>query len=443
MDFRSFDMLSVGILAINTTNEIVYLNNAYASFLEMPKYKVLNQPVRKILPHTNLDNVCKTGKSEIGVWQKTKRGYLFGNRLPIIEDGKVVGALAELVLENDEVLDTLKDRLNKVGSKVNYLTDQLKNSIGMDKVIYHSDEMTKVIFNVIKIAPLFDTVLLTGETGTGKEVVAEMLWQHSGRSNAHFLKINCAALPNELIESELFGYEKGAFTGANLAGKPGKFEMADGGILFLDEITSMPMSMQAKLLRVLQDKEVERLGSTRKKKVDIKILAASNANIPELIRKQQFREDLYYRLNVVNIHVPPLRERKTDVLLLADYFLGEYARHFNRTVMSIAPDAGEILKNYYWPGNVRELKNMMERFIIICDSPVITYKDMMEYAQFIPASSMNVSSFRYAVSSTEKNVIFKALEQCNGNKSKTAKLLGINRSTLYTKLSRFNDDTYD
>ncbi|MCL1928192.1 MAG: sigma 54-interacting transcriptional regulator [Treponema sp.] len=443
MDFRSFDMLSVGILAINISNEIVYLNNAYASFLEMPKYKVLNQPVRKILPHTNLDNVCRTGKAEIGVWQKTKRGYLFGNRLPIIEDGKVVGALAELVLENDEVLDTLKDRLNQIGSKVNYLTDQLKNSIGMDKVIYHSEEMTKVIYNVMKIAPLFDTVLLTGETGTGKEVVAEMLWQHSGRSNAHFLKINCAALPNELIESELFGYEKGAFTGANQTGKPGKFEMADGGILFLDEITSMPMSMQAKLLRVLQDKEVERLGSNRKKKVDIKILAASNANIPELIRKQQFREDLYYRLNVVNIHVPPLRERKTDVLLLADYFLDEYAKQFNRTIMSIAPDVVKILENYYWPGNVRELKNMMERFIIICDSPVITYNDMMEYAQFIPVSSMNVSSFRYAVSNTEKNVIFKALEQCNGNKSKTAKLLGINRSTLYTKLSRFNDITPD
>jgi len=443
MDFRSFDMLTVGILVINSKYEIIYLNDAYASFLEMPKDEILNQPIRKIMPNTNLDNVCKSGKAEIGVWQKTKRGHLFGNRLPIIEDGKAIGALAELVLESGEILDTLKGRLNEIETKVVYMTNQLKNNsmrIKVDEIIYQSEEMKKVICNTKKIAPLFDTVLISGETGTGKELIAEMLWQLSGRSNDSFVKVNCAALPDELFESELFGYERGAFTGANQAGKPGKFEIADGGILFLDEITSIPMPMQAKLLRILQDMELERLGGTRKKKVDVKIIAATNANIPEMIRKQEFREDLYFRLNVVNINVPPLRERRTDILLLADYFLGGYAKRFNRTAMSLAPDVVEILENYYWPGNVRELKNMMERFIIVCDFPIITYKDIMEYALLVPTSTIEGGSYRNAINNTEKNVILKALEQCNGNKSKTAKLLGINRSTLYSKLSWLNED---
>ena len=431
MDFQSFDMLSVGIIAINSRDEIIYLNDAYASFLELPKEEILNQPIRKIIPNTNLDNVCKSGKAEIGVWQKTKHGYLFGNRLPIIENGKVTGALAELVLKSGDILDTLKDRLNELESKVRYLTDQLKSTAGPDKIVYHSEEMAKVIRNVKKIAPLFDTVLISGETGTGKEIIAEMLWQLSGRSNAPFVKINCSALPNELIESELFGDTK--------EGKPGKFEMADGGFLFLDEITSMPVFLQAKLLRVIQDMEREIInGSTEKKKMNIKIIASANYNIPELIKKQKFREDLYFMLNVVNISIPPLRERRKDILVLASYFLDEYAKRFNRTSMSIAQEAVEILENYDWPGNVRELKNMMERFVIMCDSPDITYRDMIEHGRFIPASA-DTGSYKNAVNNTEKNVILEAMGQCNGNKSKAAKLLGINRSTLYTKLSQFND----
>lgn len=438
MDFHSFDMLTIGILAVDTKGKITYLNDAYAAFLEKKKEEVLGQHIRKILPHTHLDHVCQSGIAEIGVWQKTEKGHLFGNRLPIYEEGVLKGAVAELVIESHEALDDLRTKLIERESQIKYLTDQLKTSSasGTIKFIYRSSIMDKIYRNIRKVAPLFDTVLISGETGTGKEVAADMLWRLSNRADSPFIKINCASLPLDLMESELFGYEKGAFTGASPNGKPGKFELADGGVLFLDEITSMPLSMQAKLLRVLQDKEVERLGGVKKKKVDVKIIAATNDHIPDLIKKQKFREDLYYRLNVVNVHLPPLRERKEDILLLAEYFLKEYGRRFNKPVLSLTPAVAGVLESYGWPGNVRELKNMMERFVIMCDGTDITYSDLAEYTTFLAAAAEDTAGLKHVVNHTEKNVILDALERAGGNKAKAAKLLGVNRSTLYSKLAK-------
>jgi DNA-binding NtrC family response regulator len=300
------------------------------------------------------------------------------------------------------------------------------------------------IFNIIeKVADTDGTVLIVGASGTGKELIAKAIHYNSKRSDKPFVVINCGAIPAELLESELFGHEKGAFTGA-YKNRMGRFEMADGGSIFLDEIGEMSPALQVKLLRVIQDQKFERVGGTKTIHVDLRIIAATNKNLTIALNKGTFREDLYYRLNVIPIKVPTLKQRKTDIPLLVDYFLKKFQKRKEKKITGLAPEAMESMLNYDWPGNVRELENVIKRLTILCENQVVGFEDLPEniresYESIQPIGEVILDkavNLQETVKDYEKRLIIEALERSNWVKSKAAKLLNINRTTLVEKIKK-------
>jgi two-component system response regulator AtoC len=294
-----------------------------------------------------------------------------------------------------------------------------------------SRQMKDILVLVRKIAPTDSPVFIQGESGTGKELVANTIWQHSKRSDFPFIALNCAALSENLIESEIFGHEKGAFTNAYQT-KYGIVEVADKGTLFLDEIGEMPLGPQAKLLRFLDSGEFRRVGSNKTLRVNVRLIAATNKELIELVKKGGFREDLYYRLNVINITIPPLRERTDDIPGLAAHFLVKYSRKMSKQIEGFTSKAMGILGNYSWPGNVRELENVVERAVILCDAEKIDSEDLSITVQPLKVLSANPS-----LEEIEKNYILRVLKEANGNQSKASQTLGIDRKTLYLKLKKY------
>jgi len=303
-----------------------------------------------------------------------------------------------------------------------------------------SESIRIVKEQIRKVAPTNASVLIKGESGTGKELAARAIHYYSKRAHGAFVEVNCAAIPDELIESELFGYEKGAFTGAYVR-KKGKFDLANGGTIFLDEIGDMSSKTQAKVLRLIQEQRFERVGGIKTVQVDVRVVAATNKNLEEEINKGNFRADLYYRLNVVPIEIPPLRERKEDIPLLLEEFLQEIARESSLGLKKITPEAIEILKQYDWPGNVRELKNIIERLVIMTSGEVITAKDIPEgIAQRKDHTGIDffkVDSFREAKAIFEKEFLRKKLKEYKGNVSLTAQAIGLERSHLHKKMKTY------
>jgi len=307
-------------------------------------------------------------------------------------------------------------------------------------MIGESFAMRQLREQVDMAAPTNGRVLIYGDNGTGKELVARTVHQHSRRRTGPFVEVNCAAIPEELIESELFGHQKGAFTGA-VADKPGRFEQADGGTIFLDEIADMSLKTQAKVLRVLQEQVMERVGGTQRIKVDVRVLAATNKDLPAEIRSGRFREDLYFRLNVIPIFVPPLRDRQDDIPLLADHFMAMLAGEYGRRPKRLAPEAAGRLQQYAWPGNVRELRNVIERLMIMVPGETITAQDLaflghdeVRETVRVPELSMPLAEAREQF---ERDYILQALGAQHGNISRTADVLGVERSNLYKKMKAF------
>ncbi|GFO60272.1 sigma-54-dependent Fis family transcriptional regulator [Geomonas silvestris] len=317
------------------------------------------------------------------------------------------------------------------------------------EMIGSSAAMLRLKEQIEMVAPTNASVLITGENGTGKELVARSVHYHSQRRDKPFIEINCAAIPEELIESELFGHERGAFTGA-VSQKKGKFDLADGGTLFLDEIGDMSLKTQAKVLRILQEKKFERVGGTRTLEVDVRVVAATNKHLEEEIRNGAFREDLYYRLNVVPFKVPALRERRDDIPLLAEYFLSAYCNREGRELKRIVPEAMETLKRYDWPGNVRELKNIVERLVIMTSGGTITVNHLPDYYRGEAAgreggagrldSVLELSSLREAREEFEKEFIIQKLEENDWNVSRTAEAIELERSNLHRKIKSYGID---
>ncbi|ACX51681.1 two component, sigma54 specific, transcriptional regulator, Fis family [Ammonifex degensii KC4] len=305
-----------------------------------------------------------------------------------------------------------------------------------------SPAMQEVYKTIGRIADSDVTVLIQGESGTGKELVAEAIHYNSPRQGKPFVKIDCTAIPENLLESELFGHEKGAFTGAHTR-KLGKFELADGGTVFLDEIGDISPALQAKLLRFLQEKAFERVGGTETRRVDVRIIAATNKDLEERVKSGLFREDLYYRLNVVEIKLPPLRERKEDIMLLVDYFVSLSNRKFGKQVTGLTRSVADILLQYNWPGNVRELRNVCERAVLMARGNVITPESLPEYLlravrgrteAWHPAEDRGVLPLKEMVAEMERSAILRALEEYRGNKTAVARALGMSRTTLYAKM---------
>ncbi|MBM7853999.1 two-component system NtrC family response regulator [Desulfohalotomaculum tongense] len=343
----------------------------------------------------------------------------------------------------DELKMVVKQALkySELVSEVSFLRSELSKKYGT--IIGESPAIKEVILLIERVAATNATVMITGESGTGKEVTALAIHQASDRRDYPFVPVNCAALPEQLLESELFGHEKGAFTGA-VALKRGRFELADKGTIFLDEIAEMSPAMQAKLLRVLQERSFERVGGTETLHVNVRIIAATNRDIRELIRKGEFREDLYYRLNVIHIHLPPLRERRDDIPLLANNFLRKYMMG-TYPVKDIDPEAMELLVNYDWPGNIRELQNVIERAVIICrgnkilpEHLPIELQQKADNNQFAVETIVNFPDSGISLEQVEKELILKALEKSKGNQTKAAQLLGITRSALIYRSQKYN-----
>lgn len=316
------------------------------------------------------------------------------------------------------------------------LTEQIADAHTFDNMIGKSTEMQKVFAMIKKAAPAKASVLITGESGSGKELVADAIHNLSPRKNNSFVKVHCAALSETLLESELFGHEKGAFTGAEKMQK-GRFELAHGGTIFLDEIGEINQNVQVKLLRVLQDKKFERVGGEETIEVDVRVVAATNKNLEEEVQAGRFREDLYYRLNVIHINVPPLRERRDDIPLLINSFLKEYAEENGKNITGVESRARSSLYKYSWPGNIRQLRNCIESAVVMCSGNEITLADLPPTVSEASADEVISVQIGTTLFDAEKTIIMETLAANNGNKSKTADVLGIGRKTLHRKLLEF------
>jgi len=331
-----------------------------------------------------------------------------------------------------ELISAVKRSLNKL--RTNKISNGKINMGAEAKygLLGNSKKMQEVYRAISKVATISTNVLITGESGTGKELVARAIHYNSKRSSAPFIPVNCGGIPEGLLESELFGYIKGAFTGANVT-RAGFFQTADGGTIFLDEVSETSLSMQVKLLRVLQDKEVCMVGANRTQRVDVRVLAATNKDLLNQVKKDAFREDLFFRLNVINIRVPPLRERREDISQLVDYFTNKYAKEFGKASPEFSDKALNIFENYNWPGNVRELENVIQRLIVMADDNLIDVPDLPALMRF---SALRGSGFTRTLAEVEAEYIRNVLSSVEGNKAKAARILGIDRKTLREKLKK-------
>lgn len=319
------------------------------------------------------------------------------------------------------------------------LKKRVKDRFDFSNIIGQSTAMTKLLEITAMVAPSEATVLITGESGTGKELIANAIHQNSTRCEKPLIKVNCAALPETLLESELFGHEKGAFTGA-LKSRRGRFQLAHGGSIFLDEIGEMAMATQAKILRVLQEREFEPIGNSNTVQVDTRVITATNRNLKEDIQNGRFREDLYFRINVITLNVPSLRDRQQDICLLADFFLNQYAEKNHRLIKGFTPRATDLLMRYDWPGNVRELENVVERAVIMARGDMISPAEFSETLQALEeeagTTAIDLTSGRL-LKDVEKEMILRTLEETKGNRTHAAKILGISRRTLQLKLKEY------
>ena len=353
--------------------------------------------------------------------------------------------------ELDKISHTVKRVIEyrDLTSEIQVLRDEISSLVQTERIVGNSPVMQEVYKTVGKVAKADATVLITGESGTGKELVAEALHYNSNRRSGPIVKVSCAALPETLLEAELFGHEKGSFTGA-MTQRRGRFEMADKGTIFLDEIGEMSLPMQTKLLRVLQERKIERVGSSLPIKVDIRIICATNKDLQRQVEQQKFRDDLFYRLNVINIHMPPLRDRKEDIPALVEHFLAKHRYSATAQPAAISEEALKRLMEYDWPGNVRELENVVERAVVLSRGQIITSRELPfgdhEAGEHDEEGgdevSVEKSFFKKSVAQFEKDLIMKALRDANGNRSKAAEMLGIYRRLLYAKIKEYGLEGY-
>lgn len=438
------DTICKKVVIINKEADIVHISEEYCKFLNVSLNEIIGRNVTEVIENTRLHKVLQTAYGEYSHIQKINGRNMIATRIPIIKNDKLVGVLGYVNYKDTKEVEDLYNKIFEMERQLNNYKSRLKaevsskysldSIIGESDIILNSKDLTK------KSALSDSTVLLLGESGTGKELFAHAIHSLSNRRNKPFITVNCSAIPAELLESELFGYEKGAFTGASKEGKAGKFELANNGTIFLDEIGDMPLFMQSKILRVLQEKEVERIGGSYPIKLNIRIVSATNRYLEKMVKEKSFREDLFYRLNVIKIKVPPLRERNGDIELLAYHFLNLLSEKMDKHIGKISKDALMLLNRYSWPGNVRELQNVIERSLnMIDDSDELTVKhlpDKIKNDYIID----DVCPLDKQIFKAEKMAIYKALLVCNGNKSLAARKLGISRVTFYDKLKKYAID---
>lgn len=426
-----------GAIAIDEAGIVFFVNSLFLDIMNCSEQNVLGRKIWEVVPNCRLFETVKQGYS---IWGETltvnSREFLMV-RFPLKAEGKVIGAMAKTLFPDQTIAKEIVQKLSnpvKGGLGGKYTLCTCRDIIGE----------TEPMLNVKKLARrasrTSSTLLITGASGTGKEVIAQAIHTRSVRREGPFVSVNCGAIPENLLESELFGYVDGAFTGAKKGGKPGKFELAEGGTILLDEIGDMPLYMQVKILRVLQDREVWRIGATTSTKIDARVMASTNQDLKKLVKENKFRQDLYYRLNVLEIYMPPLKERIDDLPLLIDTLIQRINSKIGSDAKGITPESLEVLKRYSWPGNVRELENLLEQAINWSDDPIVDIGKIpakpWEAERDNPVVTLAPANYRGFIEETEKDLIINALTKANGNKTKAARSLNMQRSVLYKKLER-------
>lgn len=442
------DKFQEAIIAIDVEGKIFYVNNAYSRILGISIHKIIGKQIQQIEPGAEILNVLETKIPIVKEKQyiRTLDKYVSIHIHPIVQNGELKAVVS--IFNDSTAVVKLGQEVEKANEiAMSYrLQAEAQHELSKLEIIGKSASFLMAVSQALIVAKTDVPVLIKGENGAGKEVITKVIYTNSQRKDRPMIMVNCAAIPESLIESELFGYEEGSFTGAKSGGKMGKFELANGGTLFLDEIGDMPMAMQSKLLRVLQVGEIEKIGRQKNIPVDIRLIAATNQPLEAMIKEKKFRQDLYFRLNVVEIEVPPLRERGEDIGLLVNYFLQKYNEKYGKSIF-FSHKVLSFLYSYSWPGNVRELQNCMEYAVIMCldgdfdlthlpphmreSIGTIVEKNKLEYKN---------GTLKEAVEVFEKKVILEAISVSKNNRSKAIKLLGISRRTFYRKLNEYKID---
>lgn len=447
------------MVVVDAGGIVTMISEEYAEFNGTTVAGAVGKHVTEVIENTRMHTVVKTGTAEIGERMTIHGRALIVNRIPLKDGDRIIGAYGRVVFKTVEQLRELASKMNLLESKVKYYEEELTHLRGarhtFASIVGAGAAITAAKEEAERASRTDSTVLLRGETGTGKELFAHAIHAAGPRRAGPFIKLNCAAVPTELLESELFGYEEGAFTGARRGGKPGKFELAAGGTLFLDEIGDMPLPMQAKLLRVLQEKEVDRLGGTGSRRVDLRLIAATARNLEEMVGQGTFRADLYYRVNVIPIRIPPLREHPEDLGSIAEAFLDRLSADTGEPKRRLSGELLEILRSCPWPGNVRELQNGLERAVAMSPREVLRPEHFPVHllrfghdartertpgvaeASGQEASAKAPGSLASVKAEAERSAILSALAAVGGNRTRAAELLRIHRVKLHEKIKRY------
>lgn len=457
----TFEQLCDGLMMVDETGKIIFINPPLAEFFSLEKELYVGKPVEQVFPQLEINRVLETGVDELSeVLEFNGTSYLV-QIMPVIQDGCVIGAIGKVLFRRlNKVCDVIR-RFHLLENQGESFKEQINHvnsaKFSFDDIITSDSVVENIKRTAYKAAKGLSTILLRGESGTGKELFAHAIHRASERKHGQFVMVNCAAIPEHLLESEFFGYEPGSFTGADKRGKIGKLDLANGGTLFLDEIGDMSPALQAKLLRVLQDREFYRIGGTEQISVDIRVIVATNRALEQMVEKGEFREDLYYRLNVIMLEIPPLRERHdADIIALTNIHIKKLNTLLGTSITGIDPAAKEVLLKYNWPGNVRELRNVIERAMTFAEHGKIRASDFpncirksiegLSLRRSIGRESDKRVSFsngesefllEKAVETAERNAIQLALQASLGNKSRAAKMLGLSRSSFYEKLDKY------
>ncbi|MFB3884901.1 MAG: sigma-54 interaction domain-containing protein [Thermodesulfobacteriota bacterium] len=435
------------LVIINEDGEIEFMDRPTEKFHNLLRGEGKGKKITEIIPYSELPDVVSTGIPHIGKILKAKDRHLLNSRFPLVRDEKVVGAFGKVILSSFEELERVTKEADQYRRILLNAERKMKSeyqaTYRFDHILGVSEKMTGAKELAKRMARTFSDILIQGESGTGKELFAHAIHNESGQKSYPFIKINCPAIPIEIAESELFGYEKGAFTGAKQEGKPGKFELAEGGTIFLDEIGALPLSIQAKLLRVIQEREIERLGSKKTLKLNFRLITATNIDLKKLAEEGKFRFDLFFRLSKGILTLPSLRERQEDIPIYVSHFLKILSKSLDTKIRTISQEALDLLRQYHWPGNVRELTNILEQsFYNMRGAEVLLPEHLPNELKINIASSYYQSQqrgkpLRKVVEEIERDNILNALKLNRGNKRKTAMHLGIQRSALYLKMKRF------
>jgi transcriptional regulator with PAS, ATPase and Fis domain len=435
-----------GIVITDVNGYVLKSNRAYAAFLGVQQKDVVGRHVTEVIENTRMHIVAKTGVAEIAQLQKIKGHDMICSRIPIFEHGKVVAVVGKIIFQDVDDLFAMTGRFASMKKELDFYKSELRKRLGakhsFGDIVGQSASLEAVKALARKVARSDTTVLLKGESGTGKELFAHSIHVESARALGPFVKVNCAAIPETLFESELFGYKGGAFTGAQRHGKKGKFALAEKGTLFLDEVSELPLAMQVKLLRVLQEREVEPVGSVEPEPIDVRIVAATNKDLEALLAQGAFRHDLYYRLNVVKLEIPPLRDRKDDIPLVVENLLRRLEKETGVPVEGIDAEAEAVLRAYPWPGNVRELRNTLEQALYVKAEHVIRKRDLPRsiLAAVEGGTLEEGRTLKDHLRHLEEELIRRALHDARGDKLAAAARLGISKSSLYAKVEQYGLD---